>query len=90
MKFLCHLEEIRSYSKFPGPLACTFFLPPLLQCSLSLGCRSCVVDILTRTEQGMIGYLLHFVTLWLSVMVCICWDEVSLFQGESQRLSATI
>lgn len=38
-----HSYETQSHSKLSDPLAVTIFLSHLLQCSLSLGCRNCLL-----------------------------------------------
>lgn len=51
--------------------------------NLSLGCRSCIVDVLFGTRHRMISCSLHFDGLWFSVIVSVA--KRSLF-GEELEL----
>lgn len=45
---LCQIQKAPSYDTPPHPLALSFFLPPLLQCSLRLG-----VEAATDVQSGV-------------------------------------
>lgn len=61
-----------SLSRFPGPLVLKIFARPLLQCSLSLKCRDCIVDVLTGD--------VHL------ALICSPWFAQLWFQSWSQLL----
>lgn len=56
-------QKTQPDSRHPSPLDLTIFPPTLLECSLSRGCRRCVVDV----SLGL-GSLL---TTWFSAMLSI-------------------
>lgn len=58
-------QETQSHSHLPDPRALAVLLPPLLQCSPSLGYRSYFVDLSIRT--GLIFFNSSF---WLAVAFC--------------------
>lgn len=48
IQLLCPNENWQSCCRIPGPLALTVFLSLLLECSVNLGYRGCVVDVLAE------------------------------------------
>lgn len=72
MAEICALHSRQSHSTLPGVLALTIFLRPLLQCSLSLNHRGCVLDISVGSEHPTGSCSLGFDQLWASIMVSIC------------------
>lgn len=53
---LCHVQKILHDSRCPGPLGLTIFLSPFPWCSLSLGYRGCVADVVLGAGKFMITY----------------------------------
>lgn len=70
-------QETRSHSGLPGPQALAVFPPPLPQCPLSSGCRSCVVVLSTRARQCM---------MWFSLAVSDRCKEKPLWWGSGATL----
>ena len=59
---------------FPGLLDLTVH-SPLPQCSPSLSCNGCAVDVSTGARHPMIDCSLHFDQLWFSIMLFLCCKE---------------
>lgn len=67
----------------PGPSVFELFLPPLLGCSLSPGCRDGIVGEFIGPGYPAVTYFLHFNQLWVSVITSAAKREVPLVRGES-------
>lgn len=72
--FLC-LED----TLCPGPSVFVLFPPPLLGCSLSLGCRDGIVDESIGPGYPATTYFLHFNQLWVSMITSISGKKRSFF-----------
>lgn len=67
---LCHTQKTQSDSRHPSPLDLTIFPPTLLECSLSLGWRRCVVDV-SLGLGSLESMVFSLLTTWFSVMLSI-------------------
>lgn len=63
----------------PGPSVFVLFLPPLLGCSLSPGCRDGIVGGFIGPGYPEITYFLHFNQLWVSEITSISGKKRSFF-----------
>lgn len=72
------------HCRLSGILALIIFLPPLLQCPLSHGWKSCYIDAFLGVGLPLVCGSLHFVHLGFSVTVFICCKERILWWCELQ------
>lgn len=86
-----------SCSSHPYPWALMVFPPPLVQCSLGLRCRGCVLDVYIEFGQPVITRPLHFNQLWSSVAASdgkkklLWWDlrVVPLYEHKDENLETS-
>lgn len=67
--------ERMSHRILPGAVALTVLLTALLQCPLSLRCRSCTVDAAIMTGFPTVRWSMCCIPFWLSVIVSLCNKE---------------
>lgn len=75
---------------FLGFLNLTIFPPILLQCSLSLTCRTYVVDVSAGAGHPILNYSLNFYQLWFYIRVFLCCKGKLLWWMWERHLSANI
>lgn len=87
VKLSCHLEMTHSHRTCPGLWLLQSVYYTFLQCSLSLGVRSCAVDGSIEAGHPIISCSLHFDQLRFAVLIHLFKNKASFMRGGTMLIS---